>query len=86
MEHELEPKPSRILVKKDTQAGPKHDVSGNTSGSPIRQLQQTIGNQAVQRLIQTKLEVSQPGDKYEQEADHVAAHVLCRRNGVRRDI
>ena len=55
----------------------------------IIQLQQTIGNQAVQRLmrskagndamkngIQTKLKVSQPGDAYEQEADRVAEQVM----------
>ena len=40
-------------------------------------LQRTIGNQAVQRLIESealhaKLRIDQPGDKYEQEADRVA--------------
>ncbi len=35
-------------------------------------LQSTIGNQAVGRMIQAKLKVGQPGDKYEQEADEVA--------------
>lgn len=44
-------------------------------------LQRTIGNQAVQRLfesgvIQSKLEINQPGDKYEQEADQVAEQVM----------
>src|ERR1700674_1012909 len=44
---------------------------------PLAQLQQTIGNQAVQRMlrahvIQTKLTMNQPGDEYEQEADRVA--------------
>ena len=43
---------------------------------PILHLQRTIGNRAVQRLIQAKLQVSQPGDMYEQEADHVAQHVV----------
>jgi hypothetical protein len=48
---------------------------------PILQLQQTKGNQAVQRLlrsraIQAKLAISQPGDIYEQEADRVADHVM----------
>jgi hypothetical protein len=48
---------------------------------PIVQLQQTIGNQAVQRLlrsraIQPKLAISQPGDIYEQEADRVAEQVM----------
>ena len=60
-----------------------------TTQDSIIHLQQTIGNQAVQRLmrskarngaikngIQTKLKVSQPGDAYEQEADRVADEVM----------
>jgi hypothetical protein len=48
---------------------------------PILQLQQTIGNKAVQRLlwsrtIQAKLSISHPSDIYEQEADRVAEHVM----------
>ena len=44
-------------------------------------LQQTIGNQAVQRLIksgilQAKLRIGQPGNKYEQEADRVTEQVI----------
>ena len=44
-------------------------------------LQKTIGNQAVQKLlqssaIQAKLKISQPNDKYEQEADRVADQVM----------
>ena len=35
-------------------------------------LQQTIGNQAVGRIIQAKLKVNQPGDRFEQEADQIA--------------
>ncbi len=35
-------------------------------------LQRAYGNLSVQRLIQCKLSVSQPGDPYEQEADRVA--------------
>jgi len=52
--------------------------------SPIDQilfLQRTVGNRAVERLlksglIQTKLTIGQPGDIYEQEADHVADTVM----------
>jgi hypothetical protein len=40
------------------------------------QLQQTIGNRAVGKLIQTKLKLGQPGDKYEQDADRVAEAVM----------
>lgn len=70
-----------------------HDSGVNnlamTPRDSIIHLQQTIGNQAVQRLmrsnalndvkktgIQTKLKVSQPGDPYEQEADRVAEQVI----------
>ena len=43
---------------------------------PVLQLQQTIGNQAVARLIQTKLKIGQPGDAYEQEASRVSENVV----------
>ncbi|MGA1870538.1 MAG: hypothetical protein ACMUJM_18530 [bacterium] len=44
-------------------------------------LQRAIGNQGIQRLaesdfFQAKLKVSQPHDKYEQEADRVAEQVI----------
>jgi hypothetical protein len=39
-------------------------------------LQQTAGNQAVNRLIQTKLEVGAAGDEHEREADDVARQVI----------
>lgn len=41
----------------------------------MRRLQHSVGNQAVQGLIQAKLEVSRPGDSHEQEADRVAQQV-----------
>jgi len=48
---------------------------------PLLQLQRTIGNRAVNRLLQSrtlqaKLTVSQPHDPYEQEADRVAEQVM----------
>jgi hypothetical protein len=48
---------------------------------PLLALQRSIGNQAAQRLInspyiQTKLQISTPGDPYEQEADRVADTVM----------
>lgn len=48
---------------------------------PILHLQRTIGNQAVQRLLQSgtlqpKLAISQPDDAYEREADRVAEQVM----------
>ena len=42
----------------------------------LMQLPQQIGNQAIGRFIQTKLKVSQPGDQYEREADHVAEQIM----------
>lgn len=35
-----------------------------------------IGNQVMQRLVQTKLAINQPGDRYEEEADRVAEMVV----------
>ncbi|MCB0374396.1 MAG: DUF4157 domain-containing protein [Sinomicrobium sp.] len=43
---------------------------------PLLQLQPRIGNQAVGHIIQAKLKIGQPGDRYEQEADRVAAQVV----------
>lgn len=48
---------------------------------PILRLQRALGNQAVQRMvnsgqIQTKLAIGQPGDVYEQEADRMAQQVI----------
>lgn len=56
-------------------------VRANDPAAPNFGLPQTLGNQAMQRLlhsraIQAKLAVSHPGDPYEQEADRVAERVL----------
>ncbi|MCK6561694.1 DUF4157 domain-containing protein [bacterium] len=53
----------------------------STSLPAFLEMQQTLGNQAVQRLyrsgvLQAKLKVGAPGDKYEQEADRVADQVM----------
>ncbi len=58
-----------------------HSPSIKNDNPSLLQLQQQIGNQSVQRLlrsgrIQTKLQVSQPGDEYEKEADRVAEQVM----------
>ncbi|MBU3967811.1 MAG: DUF4157 domain-containing protein [Euryarchaeota archaeon] len=52
-----------------------------SAADKIMFLQQTIGNQAVQRLmrsgtLQAKLRIGAPGDVYEQEADRVADAVM----------
>ena len=44
--------------------------------SPLLSLQRAMGNQAVARMLQTKLTVSEPGDIYEQEADRLADQVM----------
>ncbi|KAF5430293.1 protein of unknown function (DUF4157), partial [Candidatus Methanomarinus sp.] len=60
---------------------PGYSQSMSSPTDRILFLQRTIGNQAMQRLIksgalQTKLRISQSGDKYEQEADLIADTVL----------
>jgi len=57
------------------------DDPGAASPSAILQLQRVAGNRAVQRLlasrkVQAKLTVGPAGDKYEREADRVAAEVM----------
>jgi hypothetical protein len=61
----------------------KSDLS-STKSSPVDKilnLQQTSGNQSVQSLfksgvLQPKLKIGQPGDKYELEADRIAEQVM----------
>jgi LysM repeat protein len=64
------PKTSRPAISGPAHAGP----DGQTS--PLIQLQRSVGNQAVQRILQTKLTIGAPGDRYEQEADRVADQVV----------
>lgn len=52
-----------------------------TLDHPLLELQRKAGNQSVQTLlrrrgIHARLEISQPGDRYEQEADRVAQAVM----------
>src|SRR5215475_8612241 len=46
---------------------------------PLLQLQCTIGNRAVRRLMQARRAVSHSGDAYEQEANRVAEHATSPR-------
>jgi hypothetical protein len=68
-----------------TAVAPTRGVDGAASASldldnlqptNLLTLQRTIGNSATTRLIQTKLNVGPAGDRYEQEADRVAAQVM----------
>ncbi|SAK62934.1 hypothetical protein AWB78_02098 [Caballeronia calidae] len=45
--------------------------------STLLQMQRTVGNRRVQDVIQTRLEVSQPGDVHEREAEHFADRVMA---------
>ena len=52
-----------------------------SSEHPFRLLHETLGNAAVQRLyasglLQAKLDLGSPGDRFEQEADRVADQVM----------
>lgn len=58
-----------------TKASAQVRPAGHTEHQLLR-LQRSIGNRAVNRLIQAKLRVSQPGDPYEQEADRIAEQVV----------
>jgi len=76
-------KRSEAKIENSISKGKKSGLSQSTA-SPIGTimfLQRNIGNWAFQRLfksgiIQAKLRIGQPGDKYEQEADRVAEQVI----------
>jgi hypothetical protein len=57
---------------------PLGELSPPDSFSPetFRQMQRTLGNRAVGRMIQAKLSISRPDDQYEKEADRVADQVM----------
>lgn len=75
-------RPNRTSIKHN-QAHDNLDV--DQSDHPLIQLQRQHGNQMVQRLvkerIQPKLKISEPGDKYEREADTIADYLLRRDSG-----
>jgi hypothetical protein len=59
---------------------PQHALAEPGSAQPgeLLNLQRMGGNQAVLRLLQTKLTVGAAGDRYEQEADRVADEVMSK--------
>ena len=69
-------------AKSATFAKPSLALSGqNRDMRAILNLQRTVGNRAFGQLVssgilQTKLEISRPNDKYEQEADHIADQLM----------
>ncbi len=55
----------------------RHATTRRTAAQPRGlDLQDTLGNRGVLRLIQAKLAVGRPGDAYEQEADRVAETIM----------
>ncbi len=78
----------QIRVKKGSKASQRSHfkpgnvpMNTNTHQSPQMQHYRDIGNETVQRMmeagvIQAKLKIGQPNDKYEQEADRVADQVM----------
>jgi len=76
-------KTSENKGKVSVSSKPKENLSQSKDSTVVQilHLQQTIGNQAVQRLInsgtlQAKLTIGQPNDQYEQEADRIAEQVM----------
>ncbi|MBC8217523.1 MAG: DUF4157 domain-containing protein [Planctomycetes bacterium] len=56
----------------DIQRAARPKVSAPHPAHPLKHLHQTLGNRAVGHLMQAKLRIGQPGDRYEREADRVA--------------
>jgi hypothetical protein len=82
MEHELTKKSKqKKQAEKTASSSLRSKPAESTRTHPVLQLQRAIGNQAVQRLlnsgkVQAKLTIGQPGDAYEQEADQMAQQVV----------
>src|ERR1043165_10137921 len=76
MEHRIRTATNQSEPQSQTTCCPKPPASQPEAVHSFRDFQQRIGNNALGRLIQAKLEISKPGDAYEQEADHVADHVM----------
>ncbi len=68
----------RANIRRSTSAVKQRSESRNH----IMQLHQSLGNQAIQRIIQKKLTIGKPDDKYEQEADQVAKQVVNMESGT----
>jgi len=45
-------------------------------GRPASERPRGLGNQAMQRLLQTKPTINQAGDRFEQQADQVAEQIM----------
>lgn len=70
-------RPDRAVLRQHVHpAGPEIEPDPSSRPAGLLAWQQTLGNRAVQRLIQRKLIVGPPDDIYEREADRVAHHVM----------
>ena len=76
-----------MIAAKSAEPAPKTSVAFRSKApsaeqvQPLYQLQQTLGNQAIQRWyesgrLQAKLGIGPLGDRFEQEADRVADRVM----------
>src|SRR5437773_1937201 len=80
MEHQALSKSQKPNHHANNQKRPKPRAKASTSIHPLLTFQQSVDNQAMQRLmrsaeIQAKLNISQSGDKFEREADDAASKV-----------
>lgn len=70
-------RPDRAVIRQHVHpAGPEIEPDQSSRPAGLLAWQQTLGNRAVQRLIQRKLIVGPPNDQYELEAERVANHVM----------
>lgn len=75
MEHQAAAKTNQADHKSESACCAKSE-SAPESVYLFRDLHQRIGNRAVGRMVQAKLNISEPGDEHEQEADRVADQVM----------
>lgn len=68
--------PARTLAPSPRGGAGRVRGRARTPVPPAFRLQRTIGNRAVGRMIQAKLEVGRPGDACEREADRLASAVM----------
>lgn len=76
MEHQTTGKTNQADTQHQPAGGAKPNSRAPELTYPFHGLQQLMGNRTVGRLIQTKLNVSQPDDHFELEADRVADQVM----------